>query len=441
MALNPSIILAGRNPDFTDTMGRAVQTAGNMNALRQSQQLQDIYRQHGAGIMEGNPEAMNALAQVNAPLAFDMSSQRQQLDMQGQRLEISREQLDMERENARLRAAELATQMDQQTRAQALSELQGALSEIMAVKENPALLRDALRRNAEAVEQMGFNPGQVMQNPQLLDAIAARVVGSAEGIQSALEMGQGGQEPASIQALRIRAQEAGLAPGTEAYQEFMRRGGTIPQGMVLETTPDGGMRFAQGEGVGGEGGVDFTEAQSKDNVYAVRARGALEALMPVFDTLASRQDRAFGWAPLGLGRGLQDPDFQVAEQAGTEFLQAILRKDTGAAITQDETESYGRVYLPYPGDSPAVLEAKRQAVVRAINAIESGMEPAQMLARDRALVASARESAEGRQDAAEGSDQPPEQPPENLSAEDRELWQYMTPQERRAIMQAYEAGQ
>lgn len=433
MALNPSIILSGRNPDFTDTIGRAVQTAGNMNALRQSQQMQDVYSQYGSGIMEGNPEAMNALAQVNAPLAFDMNTQRQEID-------LSREALEMERQNFRQRGAAMAAEMDAQTRAQAQQELQGAIAEIGAARQSPELLRDALRRNADAVAQLGFNPGQVLQNPQLLDLMAARIVGASEGLGAAGEMGQGPSEPASVQALRIRAQEAGLAPGTEAYQEFMRRGGTIPQGMVLETTPDG-MRFAQGEGVGGEGGVDFTEQQSKDNVYVVKARGALEAFEPVADTLASRQDRAFEWAPLGMGRGLQDPDFQVAEQAGTEFLQAILRKDTGAAITQEETDSYGRVYLPYPGDSSEVLEAKRQARIRAINAIEAGMQPAQMLARDRALISAARESAEGRQEATEGAPEIPEQPPETLGAEDRELWPYMTPQERRAILKEYEMSQ
>lgn len=132
----------------------------------------------------------------------------------------------------------------------------------------------------------------------------------------------------------------------------------------------------------------FTEGQSKDNVYSTRARGALEVLDPLAETLTSRVDRGAEMVPFGLARGVQSDDYQVAQQAGTEFLQAILRKDTGAAITTDETESYGRVYLPQPGDGPAVLEAKRQARIRAVNAIESGMNPSQMLARDRALLKS-----------------------------------------------------
>jgi hypothetical protein len=161
-------------------------------------------------------------------------------------------------------------------------------------------------------------------------------------------------------------------------------------------------------------------------------------LEPVADALASRTERAAEMVPFGLARGMQTDDFQVAQQAGTEFLQAILRKDTGAAITQDETESYGRVYLPQPGDNAAVLEAKRQARIRAINALESGMSAQQMMARDRALIRAAEES---------GMAMPAAQPeaapvtgaaPEYLSQQDRELWEFMTPEERRAVVGSYQ---
>ncbi|MBO9430630.1 hypothetical protein [Sulfitobacter sp. R18_1] len=161
---------------------------------------------------------------------------------------------------------------------------------------------------------------------------------------------------------------------------------------VSVTSPDGSVIQ-----VGG-GSQKFTEGQSKDNVYSTRARGALEVLEPVVDTLSSGADRLSGAVPYGLGRGLQDPDYQVAEQAGLEFLQAILRKDTGAAITEAETNSYGKTYLPQYNDKPPVLKAKREARIRAVNALESGMSPAQMLARDRALIRAAEELAEGSND-------------------------------------------
>ena len=91
--------------------------------------------------------------------------------------------------------------------------------------------------------------------------------------------------------------------------------------------------------------------------------------------------------PTGVIRGnLQDPDYQIGRTAADEFLQAILRKDTGAAITTQEQVLYGRTYFPVPGDGPKVRAYKREARERAIAAIESGMTPAQMIAQERALA-------------------------------------------------------
>lgn len=149
--------------------------------------------------------------------------------------------------------------------------------------------------------------------------------------------------------------------------------------------PDGNPIIVRGTGANAR---PFTEGQSKDVVFSTRARGALEALEPASESLTSRADRALGAVPFGLGRGVQGSNFQVAENAGNEFLQAILRKDTGAAITTQEHQLYGKTYLPQPGDGPQVLEQKRQARSRAVAAIEAGMSPAQMLAQERGLQAS-----------------------------------------------------
>lgn len=135
----------------------------------------------------------------------------------------------------------------------------------------------------------------------------------------------------------------------------------------------------------GPSSTKFTEGQSKDNVYATRAEGAIRTLEPVANALTSRTDRVLDVVPLGIGREGQNSDFQVAQQAGEEFLQAILRKDTGAAITNQEQEMYGKTFLPQPGDGERVLEAKRASRQRAIEAIKAGMSPAQILAQERGV--------------------------------------------------------
>jgi len=156
-----------------------------------------------------------------------------------------------------------------------------------------------------------------------------------------------------------------------------------PQGMTIESDGNGGFRMVQGSGKA------FTEGQSKDNVFSTRARGALPTIDQYENELTSVGNSALDYDPTGLARGaLQGADYQVAQAAGKEFLQAILRKDSGGAITPDEQVLYGGTYLPKPGDGPEVIAYKRQARQRAVAAIESGMSPAQMVAQERALAAS-----------------------------------------------------
>jgi hypothetical protein len=159
----------------------------------------------------------------------------------------------------------------------------------------------------------------------------------------------------------------------------------VPQGMTIESDGAGGFRMVQGP-AGAGGSKPLTEGQSKDVVYATRAQGALQVLEPVAGELTSLGSQIAGADPTGIIRGrVQSPEYQIARNAGDEFLQAILRKDTGAAITAGEQVLYGQTYLPQPGDGPEVLDAKRAARQRAVAAINAGMSPVQMIATEKAL--------------------------------------------------------
>lgn len=192
---------------------------------------------------------------------------------------------------------------------------------------------------------------------------------------------QGSEMTDTQQNLMWRAQQAGLQPGTPEWQQFMMSGGS--GGTSLSVGPDGSVSFQQGGGM-----KPLTEQQSKDTVYATRAEGALPIIDQYGSSLTNPVERAVEGDPTGLARGLQSQEFQLAQQAGKEFLQAILRKDTGAAITPQETAEYGSVYLPVPGDTPAVLEQKRVSRSRALEAMKAGLPPAAILAQERALAAS-----------------------------------------------------
>ena len=188
-----------------------------------------------------------------------------------------------------------------------------------------------------------------------------------------------------IADLKARAAAAGIQEGTPEYQQFMLNNGKTETGMVIESDGQGGFRMVQGAGAAAAGAKPFTEGQSKDIVFATRAEGALASLDPIAKALTSRGEVAADWLPMGLGGGMQTDEYQVAKTAGDEFLQAILRKDTGAAITTQEQALYGETYLPRPGDSPARLQYKQEARKRAVEALKGGMSPAQIIAQEKAL--------------------------------------------------------
>jgi hypothetical protein len=161
----------------------------------------------------------------------------------------------------------------------------------------------------------------------------------------------------------------------------------------LEAIP-GGPADKSGGSEGAAVSPKLTEGQSKDLVYLKRGDEANKLLETMAGNLTASggQQGARGAADVFL-RGLPvvgdsaavnslvSAPRQQAEQAAREYLAAVLRKDTGAAITSQEFDIYGQTYLPQPGDSPAVLRQKANSRQVALDAIATGLGP------DRAAIA------------------------------------------------------
>lgn len=60
----------------------------------------------------------------------------------------------------------------------------------------------------------------------------------------------------------------------------------------------------------------------------------------------------------GLGFNLRNPKFQMQDQAMRSFVNATLRRESGATITPQEFENAKLQYFPQPGDSPEVIKQK-----------------------------------------------------------------------------------
>ncbi len=127
-------------------------------------------------------------------------------------------------------------------------------------------------------------------------------------------------------------------------------------------------------------GEKLTEGQSKDVNFYARGLSANAELTPDLEAaLTDLPASLWSNAPV-LGNFAVSPKFQTAKRAASEFLAVVLRKDTGAAVTPQEFELYGPMYLPVPGDSVQVLEAKRKARKKVIDSIKLGLGTARGMA-------------------------------------------------------------
>lgn len=142
----------------------------------------------------------------------------------------------------------------------------------------------------------------------------------------------------------------------------------VPAG--YRANPDGSLAFIPGgpadpTAVGGKAPTEF---QGKSAVYGARAEQAdklISQLAGKFNPAAinAKQSVEKTWLIGGaLGAATNkfalSEDDQKAEQAQRDFVNAVLRQESGAAIGASEFENAQKQYFPQPGDSPGVIAQK-----------------------------------------------------------------------------------
>jgi hypothetical protein len=192
----------------------------------------------------------------------------------------------------------------------------------------------------------------------------------------------------------FRQQEAKRAQGNvdrtfSAGQEKPRisfeddgQGGKAP----VRIYPDGRIERVKVEGAPAESGNPFStgkmnEAQSKDGLYASRMMNAENVLNDPAVTAAAMDSGQRARAataeriPFGVGNKLVSNEYQRFDQAQRDFINATLRRESGAVINKDEFTNAEKQYFPQPGDTPDKLEQKRLNRIEAIKGIAAGAGP------------------------------------------------------------------
>lgn len=310
--------------------------------------------------------------------------------------------------NAARVAGLIADARNKRDEAMARDQLEQSLVSAGGTPAQAGLIATALRGGFDPTKISGYQ-GDIQEQGFRGDAVARALAGDWGGANATLVgVANGPVELASVQGQNLianrylpggggistteqgrAAMAADAAQAANAYASAAR----TRQNMGIDAAqfalqrsgrwdPDGSAKAA-----GAPGGLKLSEGQSKDVLYYTRGNEAnklLDTLDKNLTATGGQQGAVRGTLDAAL-RGLPvvgDSAFvnnmvsdrrQVAEQAGQEFLASILRKDTGAAITPQEFEIYGAMYLPRPGDSAAQLEQKRQARSTALQAVRASM--------------------------------------------------------------------
>ena len=131
---------------------------------------------------------------------------------------------------------------------------------------------------------------------------------------------------------------------------------TAPPGYEPDPDNPGSLRPI----VGGPGDK-FTAGEAKSASFANRMFAVIPDLEdPKLVDALLNPGEAFV-ANLPGGNFIASPEFQKANRAVTDFINAQLREESGAVIGPTEFANAYEQYIPKPGDKPEVIEAKAKA--------------------------------------------------------------------------------
>jgi hypothetical protein len=128
-------------------------------------------------------------------------------------------------------------------------------------------------------------------------------------------------------------------------------------------------------------GKPMTESQGKDGAFATRMFLAEEVLQSDPSIIKAGMDShnkgvaaVAGTVPFGIGRAFMDDKYKQFEGAADNFVNAVLRRESGAVIRDDEFTRTYKDYIPQPNDSEIVLrqKAERRAAITKDFAMAAG---------------------------------------------------------------------
>lgn len=178
----------------------------------------------------------------------------------------------------------------------------------------------------------------------------------------------------------------GLIDPAEAYWEEIK---PKPAETVKPTSSMQEYEFARSQGYAGTfqqyetdmkkagaTNIDFNQNQGSAAGFADRMAAADQIIgdPKLTPAMTDPIKPVLGSVP-GVGNYMVGPEFQMAEQAQRDFVNAILRRESGAVISPSEFDNAKKQYFPQPGDSPEVIQQKAANRQNAIAGVQRAAGP------------------------------------------------------------------
>ena len=324
------------------------------SGMRQQNAMQQFMTPENlAGLMSGDQNALAAYAAVSGDPMAAMKMQQQSLATEGQGLnnDATRQSMDIQRQK-----------FEQE------------------VKANAAQMTAEQRKSAADKTRQAVQAGMQVQTPQQWDAMAQQL--GQPNLVGKFDMREG-LLATYLDAADImeRFDEQNAAP--EPYTPLSGPGkvqsdinaGVLPQDTPLRSSaPSKTVYGADGQVLYQEGDAapKMTVDGAKNSGFYLRTKEANEILN-------AQEGQGLRWGqqqldsvPMGLGNFARDPEFQQFDQARRDFVNAILRRESGAVIADSEFENANKQYFPQPGDSQEVIAQKRRNRETAIEGVRIG---------------------------------------------------------------------
>lgn len=229
-----------------------------------------------------------------------------------------------------------------------------------------AASEQAMTSDLPALAAFESTIGKPMRDERRVDLAAereenrARAAGAAEERRAAADARR-----AEVEAIKLELQQRGLDIRDRQVSAMIERlagGGPEKAPNGYRWKADGGLEFIPGGPADPTskpaGGKPLNEGQSKALLFGARMQASneiLEDLQKQGRTLSTPGAQSYGAV-----NALNSTQGQLLDQAKRDFVNAVLRRESGAVISDAEFANAEKQYFPQFGESEKVIEQKRK---------------------------------------------------------------------------------